>query len=139
MLSRVEIFMMNHDRNLPKETLASIRTKLENAKEAQWQRVNAIKFKESIIALILSLTIGPYGLDRFYIGDYLVGAAKALYTITVCIIAFCIAFQDNPDWVLLTILLVSELFLFVWYIFDIFAVQRQLKWKNHYLLLTALV
>ena len=60
------------------ESLPSLQMLLKKLNEDQLLLLGALKFKDPKIALILSILLGPLGVDRFYIGDTWLGVFKLL-------------------------------------------------------------
>ena len=55
-----------------------VREKLLEMDEAKWSALSMIQFKKPTTALILSLFLGLYGIDRFYLGQTGMGVGKLL-------------------------------------------------------------
>lgn len=75
---KVDMFLMTNGKFFPEEKIMFIRERLlalDNNKEAI---IMSMQFKDPTIALVLSLLIGVYGIDRFYIGDTGLGIGKLL-------------------------------------------------------------
>lgn len=53
-----------------------LRQQLENADDSKYATIVSLQFKNPTTALILSLFLGGYGIDRFYIGDTGLGVGK---------------------------------------------------------------
>lgn len=128
---QLDFFITNNSHNLPQDCLESLYKNLSLANDLQWERIRSIKLKDSSIALVLSIVIGVFGADRFYIGDYSLGVGKLGLTLTLYVWAFYSGFvNQNPHSVIITLGLLIELAICVWYISDIFVVRRKLKRNN---------
>ena len=75
---KVDMFMMTNNKYFPDGQLSMIRERLLAADESRTLMVLSLQFKDPTIALIISLFLGGYGIDRFYIGDTGLGIGKLL-------------------------------------------------------------
>ena len=75
---KVDMFIMVNNKYFPESQIPFIRERLLAADESKIGMLHAVQYKDPTTALILSLLIGPYGIDRFYIGDTGIGVAKLL-------------------------------------------------------------
>jgi TM2 domain-containing membrane protein YozV len=75
---KADLFMMINGKNFEGHHLISIREKLLSLDENQWQYLQLTQFKNPTTALLISIFAGPYGIDRFYIGDTGLGVGKLL-------------------------------------------------------------
>lgn len=76
--TKVDMFIMFNAKYLPADKLHFIRDSLLMMDESRWPGLSLIQFKSPIAALLLSLFVGSYGVDRFYIGDTGMGVGKLL-------------------------------------------------------------
>lgn len=75
---KVDMFLMTNGKFFPEEKIMFIRERLLAMDDTKAALMMSIQFKDPTIALVLSLLIGAYGVDRFYIGDTGVGIGKLL-------------------------------------------------------------
>lgn len=75
---KVDMFVMANASNLPEEKIPFIREKLLSLDDSKWTALSTIQFKNPTTAIILSIFLGCYGIDRFYIGDTGMGLGKLL-------------------------------------------------------------
>ena len=75
---KVDLFMMTNNKYFPESHLPMIRERLLAADESRTLMVQSIQFKDPTTALVISLFLGTYGIDRFYIGDTGLGVGKLL-------------------------------------------------------------
>ena len=70
--------LMANASKLPPEGVALLRERLMNVEDTVSAQVAFSQLKDPTIALILSIILGPYGIDRFYIGDIGLGMLKLI-------------------------------------------------------------
>lgn len=75
---KVDMFLMTNSKFFPETQLPAIRERLLQMDESRWMMVQTLQFKDPTTALILSLLLGGYGADRFYLGEVGLGIAKLL-------------------------------------------------------------
>lgn len=63
---------------LPKRRFPLFRTKLLELDDSKWAQISSLQFKSPTVALVLSIFLGGYGIDRFYIGHIGLGVGKLL-------------------------------------------------------------
>ena len=86
--TKIDTFLLTNREYFSPEDFPLIRVKLESTDENRWQLIGTLNFKDPQIALMLSIFGGPIGVDRFYIGDYLLGVFKTITCGGVLIWAF---------------------------------------------------
>ena len=75
---KVDMFLMNNGSKLPESQIPYLRDRLIAADESKWGVLTSIQFKDPTTALIISLFLGGYGIDRFYLGQTGLGIGKLL-------------------------------------------------------------
>ena len=75
---KVDMFMMANRENFPPERMGYIQERLMLLDENSLNNISLLQFKSPMTALLLSLFLGCYGVDRFYIGDTGMGVGKLL-------------------------------------------------------------
>ena len=73
---KVDMFMMMNNKYFPESQITFIRERLLAADDNKASMLHALQFKDPTISLIISLFIGGWGIDRFYIGDTGLGIGK---------------------------------------------------------------
>ena len=68
--------MMMNNKYFPESQIPFIRERLLAADDSRANLIHAVQFKDPTISLILSILIGSWGIDRFYIGDTGLGIGK---------------------------------------------------------------
>ncbi len=88
---------------VPADKILFLRDTLEGADERSYKRISTLSLKSPTTVLLFSIFLGGLGVDRFYIGDTLIGVLKLLFGwLTGCI----------------------------WIIIDIFLCRKKVKEKN---------
>lgn len=75
---KVDMFLVNNADKLPETATATIREKLLALNDSKEGAILAVPFKDPTTALLLSLFLGCYGIDRFYLGQAGLGVGKLL-------------------------------------------------------------
>ena len=108
--NKVEEILLLNASKLPPEGLQMIREKLLNMEDFTLAQIVFSQLKDPTLALILSIVIGYWGADRFYIGDIGIGLGKLI----TC----------GGAW--------------IWYVIDIFLIMDATRKKNLEILLIQL-
>ena len=75
---KIDMFLVSKGDVFPAEQLPYIRERLANLPEDKSNMIYSLEFKSPTTSLILSLLLGGYGIDRFYIGNIGLGVGKLL-------------------------------------------------------------
>lgn len=75
---QIDQLLMVNASKLPPEGVALLRERLMNVDDPVSAQVAFSQLKDPTIALILSILVGAYGIDRFYIGDIGLGMLKLI-------------------------------------------------------------
>lgn len=75
---KVETYIMMNGKYFPSSYIPTLRSLLENMDESKYPVISSISFKDPTITLLVSLTGGGLGIDRFFIGDIGLGIGKLL-------------------------------------------------------------
>lgn len=75
---KVDMFIMTNGKFFPEDKVMFIRERLLSLDESKATLLMSMQFKDPMTALIISLFLGCYGVDRFYVGDTGVGIAKLI-------------------------------------------------------------
>ncbi len=76
--SKVDMFITTNAKYFESMQINQIRERLLNMDESKWAMIQSIPLKEPQTALLLSIFLGAYGIDRFYIGHAGMGIGKLL-------------------------------------------------------------
>lgn len=77
-VQKVDMFIMTNGKYLPEQKIPYLREKLLTMDDSKWAALATAQFKDPMTALLLSIFLGGYGIDRFYIGDTGMGIGKLL-------------------------------------------------------------
>ena len=75
---QIDQLLMVNASKFPPEGVALLRERLMNVDDPVSAQVAFSQLKDPTIALILSILVGAYGIDRFYIGDIGLGMLKLI-------------------------------------------------------------
>ena len=116
-------FLSANTANFPSEQLPSLRERLAQLDDSQANQViAAADVKNPTTALILSIFLGGFGVDRFYIGHTGLGIGKLLVTLLLPIVTLGI----------------SLFFSWIWLVVDWFLIMNATKAANLEAINTAL-
>lgn len=76
--NKVDLFITTHAEYFPQENLPFIREKLLQLPDESYANISMIEYKNPLIILIFSLTLGTFGVDRFMLGQTVLGIVKLL-------------------------------------------------------------
>lgn len=71
-------FLIENQKKFNTIDLMSIKQQLEKMSDKDLVWLNGVNFKDPTLALILSVVVGGWGIDRFYIGDTGLGVLKLI-------------------------------------------------------------
>ncbi|MBR5498922.1 MAG: TM2 domain-containing protein [Bacteroidales bacterium] len=71
-------FLLENQRKFNTVDLMTIKQQLDKMSDKQLYILNSVDFKDPTIALVLSVVVGGWGIDRFYIGDTGLGVLKLI-------------------------------------------------------------
>ena len=93
-------FLSANTGSFPSEQLPSLRQRLSQLDDSQANQViAAANIKNPTTALILSIFLGRFGVDRFYIGNTGLGIGKLLTTVLLAIITLGLSLSVTWIWV----------------------------------------
>ena len=93
-------FLSANTGSFPSEQLPSLRQRLSQLDDSQANQViAAANIKNPTTALILSIFLGGFGVDRFYIGNTGLGIGKLLTTVLLAIITLGLSLSVTWIWV----------------------------------------
>lgn len=75
---KVDMFIMTNGKDFPEQKVPFIRERLLALDDSKWSALSTVQFKNPTTALLLSIFLGCYGIDRFYLGQTGMGVGKLL-------------------------------------------------------------
>jgi TM2 domain-containing membrane protein YozV len=99
---KVDMFIMSNAKYFEGHHLNMIRERLLTMEDDKWAMISTLQYKDPTTSLIVSILAGGLGIDRFIIGDVGLGVGKLLT---------CGG-------------------LYIWWIVDIFMIQKATREKN---------
>ena len=92
-MNYAQIFLMNNMGAFPPEQIPLIQRELEQLDDESFKALLMTEIKNPMIALLLSIFLGEFGVDRFYAGQKEMGIAKlALLVISFITLFILIGF-----------------------------------------------
>ena len=76
--NKVLMVLTENEKYLPREKIIFVRERLEATDETRFSYVTTLRYKNPVVALILTIFLGCLGIDRFYVGDVGIGILKLL-------------------------------------------------------------
>ena len=102
-------FLSANTANFPSEQLPSLRERLSQLDDSKANQViAATDVKNPTTALILSIFLGSFGVDRFYIGNTGLGIGKLLATLLLPFITFGFSLFFTWIWIVVDWLLIMN-------------------------------
>lgn len=74
----VSAYLAAHAADFPPSSYSAVRDCLKSMNEQQFAFATSLSLKSPIIAFVLSFFLGGLGIDRFYIGDIILGLLKLI-------------------------------------------------------------
>lgn len=108
-------------------------------KELKDNSLVMLNLKSSKIGLVLGFLFGAFGVDRFYKGDYLLGAIKLViflfgYVVPLIYLVFNLEYIsadfDNSFITIIVLIVVSFIISLIWQIADLFLVYKGIYKDN---------
>lgn len=130
-MKNFSVFLLRWKEKVPQESLIFLQTSLEKLSENDCVTLESIPLKDPLKGLLLGISLGGFGVDRFYKGDVWIGFSKIFLHITFAILYFSLIIEENPtieEWQGA----ISFYFVAVWFFasIDAFLVYRGIKQDN---------
>ena len=77
-VQKVDMFIMTSSRYFEGFHLSAIRDRLLSLDDSKWMMISTVQLKDPTTSLIISILVGHFGVDRFFIGDTGLGIAKLI-------------------------------------------------------------
>ncbi len=104
-IEKINVFLANKSDMFPLESLPMLKERLAQASPEQDMVILATSLTSPTVALIVSIFVGEFGIDRFIIGDIGMGIGKLLLTLC-CGVGF------------------------IWWLIDLFLIMGATRKKN---------
>ncbi|HFI0120150.1 TPA: TM2 domain-containing protein [Streptococcus suis] len=118
-MNYLQQYIVSKSSYLPSDKLLLLQRELEDLDEGALNALMMVELRQPLIALMLAIFFGEFGVDRFYIGNKELGFAK--------LIAFGISFVTL--FILIGLLLFMGLYL--WKFIDCFLIMKACKEANY--------
>ena len=137
MIDKDTLFLSIKDK-IPSDSLEACKESIDNANADELSKVALLNIKNPVIALLLSLFLGVFGVDRFYKGDVKLGILKPVlffgsYILTlVCSFIYLDSERSGFNLLFVFVVLFGVLLIgtLIWCIVDIFLVYFGIKKDN---------
>jgi TM2 domain-containing membrane protein YozV len=87
-MTDINMLLMSYAKYFPAQRIPEIKAELQRRSSNDAAQLLTMSYKDPMVALVLGLTLGSLGIDRFYIGDTNMGVLKLIFSI----VAWCIFF-----------------------------------------------
>jgi len=77
-VQKVDMFIMTNNKFFEGHHIARIRESLLELDDSKWVMLQTLQFKDPTTVLIISILVGHFGIDRFFLGDTGLGVGKLL-------------------------------------------------------------
>jgi TM2 domain-containing membrane protein YozV len=75
---KVDMFIVANANSFESYQIGQIRDRLLSADDSKWPLISTVQLKDPNTSLIISIFMGHFGVDRFFIGDVGMGVGKLL-------------------------------------------------------------
>ncbi|MDP3915520.1 MAG: TM2 domain-containing protein [Bacteroidota bacterium] len=75
---KVDMFIMSNAKFFESHQINGVRERLLAIDDSKWAMISTVQLKDPTTSLIVSILAGPFGIDRFIIGDTGMGIGKLL-------------------------------------------------------------
>ena len=129
-----------HINSVPDLKKRKFREALQNADENACERLLNVKIKDTTTVTLLSIFLGFFGIDRFYLGDRLIGFIKLAVMVGapfIIAVTLIIGSSITAETAMIYILF-YELIANIWWFVDIFLCRKRVKELNYRNFMSAL-
>jgi len=121
--NKVDVFILLMNGKIKTEKLMPLREQLLKLDNSKWSIIQSIKYRNPVIVLIISIFFGWLGIDRFIIGQEILGMIKFTIMVAVCGIN---VFESE-----IGIIVVFNILFSIWVIIDWFLIIGKTKDYNY--------
>jgi TM2 domain-containing membrane protein YozV len=75
---KVDMYILTNGKYFESQHIGQVRDQLLALDDSKWAMIQTLQLKDPQTALIISIFLGTYGIDRFFIGDTGMGVGKLL-------------------------------------------------------------
>lgn len=130
-MKNFSVFLLRWKEKVPQESLIFLQTSLEKLSENDCTTLESIPLKDPLKGLLLGISLGGFGIDRFYKGDIWIGFLKIFLHIMFAILYFSLIIGEKltiEEWQGA----ISFYFVTVWFFasIDAFLVYKGIKQDN---------
>lgn len=76
--NKIDMYIMSNQKYFPVEKIVYIKEKLATMDESKFTLLQTIEMKDPTTLLLVSIFLGPFGIDRFMLGETGMGILKLL-------------------------------------------------------------
>lgn len=94
-MKNYSVLILKWREKIPQEALPILQVSLEKLQETDYMPLENISLKDPLKGLLLGISLGGFGVDRFYKGDVWIGVLKIFLHLVFAI--FCFSLGVNED------------------------------------------
>lgn len=98
---KVDMYLSQNSKFFQPNKLMTVREAMYKLTDEQFMMIQTVEFKDPMMMLIISFLVGEFGVDRFLLGDVLLGVLKLLSCGGAglwCIIDLCLIMSRTRDY-----------------------------------------
>lgn len=137
--NKVQSAFISHLDSIPETKRLLYKSALENADDSCYENLMNVKLKNRSTVTLLSVFLGSFAIDRFYLGDIALGVLKIAVILlspilfVVLMIGERVGVDDLTRFILFYLMTAN-----LWWFIDIFVCRKRIKEKNFRILMSLL-